>query len=131
MKLKSGSDKRIIFLGFQNQLEMPTLYRTCDLFILPSTGPGETWGLALNEAMAAGRPIISTFKTGGAIDLIDESHNGIIIAPGDVNSAVKFVEALRADKAAWQRASATSTERINNFAYNIIVKAIEAHLQKL
>ncbi len=45
----------MIFLDFQNQQKMPLVYRLCDIFVLPSMGPGETWGLAVNEAMACKR----------------------------------------------------------------------------
>ncbi|MEJ7587814.1 MAG: glycosyltransferase family 4 protein [Ferruginibacter sp.] len=39
------ADDRVIVMGFKNQQEMPAVYRMADLFILPSSGPGETWGL--------------------------------------------------------------------------------------
>jgi glycosyltransferase involved in cell wall biosynthesis len=64
------------FLPFQNQSIMPTVYRLADAFVLPSRGPGETWGLALNEAMASGRTIIASSNVGGARDLIQPGKNG-------------------------------------------------------
>jgi glycosyltransferase involved in cell wall biosynthesis len=76
--LKKQATENCIFLGFQNQKMMPILYRLADIFVLPSVGPGETWGLAINEAMACGIPVIASDKCGGAIDLIDSS-NGIVI----------------------------------------------------
>lgn len=57
---------------------MPVLYRLASFYVLPSTGPGETWGLALNESLASGTPIIASNKCGGAIDLINTS-NGCLI----------------------------------------------------
>jgi glycosyltransferase involved in cell wall biosynthesis len=63
-------DSRIICLGFQNQTIMPLVYRLGNVLVLPSKGPNETWGLAMNEAMASGLPIIASDKCGGAIDLI-------------------------------------------------------------
>ncbi len=76
--LKKQATENFIFLGFQNQKMMPIVYRLADVFVLPSQGPGETWGLAINEAMACGIPVIAADKCGGAIDLIDTS-NGIVI----------------------------------------------------
>lgn len=64
------------FLPFQNQQAMPAVYRLGDVFVLPSRGPGETWGLALNEAMAAGRPVIAGSKVGGARDLVADGVSG-------------------------------------------------------
>jgi glycosyltransferase involved in cell wall biosynthesis len=68
--------KNIHFLDFQNQKEMPVIYQSCDLFCLPSQGPGETWGLAVNEAMAAGKAILASDKVGCAVDLV--TNNGLI-----------------------------------------------------
>jgi len=70
IKAAADSDSRIICLGFQNQSIMPIVYRLGNVFVLPSKGPYETWGLAMNEAMASGLPIIASDCCGGAIDLI-------------------------------------------------------------
>jgi len=72
------------FLPFQNQRAMPAVYRLGDVFVLPSRGPGETWGLALNEAMAAGRPVIASDKVGGARDLITPDGNGWMFESGNL-----------------------------------------------
>jgi glycosyltransferase involved in cell wall biosynthesis len=78
----AGSDS-VHFLPFQNQSLMPLVYRLGNVFVLPSQGPGETWGLALNEAMATGRAIIASSKVGGARDLIQIGTNGWIFESGD------------------------------------------------
>jgi glycosyltransferase involved in cell wall biosynthesis len=71
------------FLPFQNQSVMPAVYRLGDVFALPSRGPGETWGMALNEAMACRRPVIAGSKVGGARDLIAAS-NGWVFESGNL-----------------------------------------------
>jgi glycosyltransferase involved in cell wall biosynthesis len=71
------------FLPFQNQSEMPSVYRVADLFVLPSRGPGETWGLAMNEAMASGRPVIAASRVGGARDLIKFGATGWTFESGN------------------------------------------------
>ncbi|RZK39362.1 MAG: glycosyltransferase, partial [Pedobacter sp.] len=55
---------RTHFMDFQNQTQMPAVYQACDLFCLPSQGPGETWGLAVNEAMACGKAVLVSDKVG-------------------------------------------------------------------
>nr|WP_294899500.1 glycosyltransferase family 4 protein [uncultured Pedobacter sp.] len=74
---------RVHFLDFQNQQYMPVIYQACDLFCLPSKGPGETWGLAVNEAMAAGRAVIVSDKVGCAVDLVADGINGYTFKSGD------------------------------------------------
>ena len=71
------------FMPFQNQSAMPAVYRLGDVFVLPSQGPEETWGLALNEAMASGRPVVASSMVGGACDLIRQDRNGWVFDSGD------------------------------------------------
>lgn len=64
--------ERFVVLPFQNQTRMPIVYRLGDFFILPSAF-GESWGLAVNEALACGRPVLVSDRVGCAADLIDDS----------------------------------------------------------
>ena len=82
----------IHFLNFQNQSYMPVVYNLCDVFVLPSKGPGETWGLAVNEAMAASRSVIVSDKCGCAVDLIDIGKNGYVFESGN---EVDLVEKMK------------------------------------
>ncbi|RFZ82245.1 glycosyltransferase [Mucilaginibacter terrenus] len=79
----------IHFLNFQNQSAMPAVYQACDLFCLPSMGPAETWGLAVNEAMACSKAIIASDKTGCVPDLVVNGRNGFIFKAGDVTSLLE------------------------------------------
>lgn len=76
---------RIHFMDFQNQSQMPVIYQASDLFCLPSKGPGETWGLAVNEAMAAGKAILVSDKVGCSVDLVKDGENGYIFKSDDLN----------------------------------------------
>lgn len=74
------------WLEFQNQSMMPVVYRLGDIFCLPSRGPGETWGLAVNEAMACGRPVIASTQCGCATDLVINGQTGHQFQAGDLAS---------------------------------------------
>ncbi len=76
LKELAAGDRRIHFLGFQNQQSMPVVYRLADIFVLPSVGPGETWGLALNEAMACNRTVIASDLCGATEDLVNKPGIG-------------------------------------------------------
>ena len=77
---------RLHFLGFQNQSQMPALYHMADVFCLPSAGPGETWGLAVNEALACGTPCLVSDRVGCGEDLLFEAHNGCVLPWNDVEA---------------------------------------------
>ncbi|GGH15210.1 glycosyltransferase family 4 protein [Mucilaginibacter phyllosphaerae] len=74
---KAGTrHSNIHFMNFVNQSAMPAIYQASDIFCLPSKGPGETWGLAINEAMACGKAVLVSDKTGCAADLVKDDNNG-------------------------------------------------------
>jgi len=82
IKAIAASDPdRFRVLPFQNQSRMPIVYRVGDLFVLPSAF-GETWGLAVNEALACGRPVLVSDHVGCAADVVDASC-GTIFSSAD------------------------------------------------
>jgi glycosyltransferase involved in cell wall biosynthesis len=125
LKRAAAGDPRILFLDFQNQRQMPVVYRLADIFILPSRGPGETWGLAVNEAMACGRAIGVSDMAGGAVDLVRDGENGIVFAPGDVDTCSKWITSLLEDRRQLADMQRASRERIGAFSYTQIVEAVE------
>lgn len=53
------------------------VYSLADVFVLPSRV--EPWGLVINEAMAAGLPVIATDRVGCEDDLVREGENGYVV----------------------------------------------------
>ena len=64
LKSEFNASSNIHFVGFQNQQSMPVWYRVGSVLCLPSAGPGETWGLAVNEALACGCTAIVSNRVG-------------------------------------------------------------------
>lgn len=124
IKQAANSLSNVTVLPFQNQSIMPVVYRLCDVFVLPSQGPGETWGLAINEAMASGRAVVASNKCGGAVDLISNGNNGFIINP-TINSLLEALKEMEKDKSTYKLFGQASLHRIQNFTYKHIVNAIE------
>ncbi len=73
-ELKKDAPNNLFFLPFQNQSKMPIIYRLANALILPSSGPGETWGLVMNEALACKIEVFASDKCGGAYDLLPSNH---------------------------------------------------------
>jgi len=87
--MKSYAMGNVQFLPFQNQSLMPVVYRLGDVFVLPSKGPGETWGLAVNEAMACGKPVLVSDKVGCAVDLVENGENGFVFNSSNLDDLTK------------------------------------------
>jgi len=115
LKGRAGNHARIHFLGFQNQSRMPVVYRLGDVFVLPSRGPGETWGLAVNEAMACGRPVVVSSNVGCAPDLVDET-NGAVVPPDDAGALREALDNVLSDSERRWRMGERSAERIQKWS---------------
>ena len=72
------------FAGFRNQSELPRFFRLADVFVLPSRH--EPWGLVVNEAMAAGCPVIVSTDVGCHADLVTDGVEGCVFPAGDIEA---------------------------------------------
>jgi glycosyltransferase involved in cell wall biosynthesis len=122
----------ILFVDFQNQERMPVVYAACDVFVLPSLGPGESWGLSVNEAMAAGKAVIVSNKCGSAVDLVLNGKNGFVFEADCATDAAEKMKLLADNKEKTARFGNYSLAIINQFTFNQFVSAIEnavSHLE--
>lgn len=123
LKQQAKNCPQVKFLPFQNQAIMPSIYQLSNALCLPSKGPGETWGLAMNEAMAAGLPVLGSTKAGGSIDLIKD--NGIIFQPEAVNEVKDYILTLKNSPKKYTDAQTASLSHIKNFTFTQIAEAVE------
>lgn len=131
MKSLSATNKNIHFLPFQNQSLMPVVYQLADVLALTSQGPGETWGLVVNEAMACGKAILASSKTGCATDLVIDNHNGYIFNSGSYESCKTAINNILADKENVNRMGMKSFEMIQPWSFSGIVAGIENQMKQL
>jgi glycosyltransferase involved in cell wall biosynthesis len=112
LKIRAEAIANVHFMPFQNQSVMPAVYRLGDVFVLPSQGPEETWGLALNEAMSSGRPVIASSRAGGARDLIAPGENGWMFESGDRQALERILrEAVDTGRAGLREMGRTAQAR--------------------
>ena len=128
LKSLAAKDDRILLIDFQNQQLMPAIYRVANLFILPSAGPGESWGLVLNEAMASGRAVIASNKTGGAIDLIEDGVNGLILDLKNNAPLKELIQSSLNDKQLLVEMGRQSRLKIQAFTFDHIATTIEDYM---
>ena len=70
--------------------DMPQAYAQADLLVLPTLA--DSWGLVVNEAMAAGLPILGSIKSQAVEELVKDGENGWVFDPAQrdaVNSALE------------------------------------------
>lgn len=86
-----NSGVKAIFHGFVNQSEMPGVFAAADVMALPSDGL-ETWGLAVNEAMACGLAAVVSDAVGCGPDLVEQGVTGAVFPLGNVDMLASALE---------------------------------------
>ena len=124
---RKSSSRSIHFLPFQNQSRMPVIYQACDLFCIPTKAPGETWGLAVNEAMAAGRAILASDEVGSAVDLVS-AENGLIFKSDNLIDLTQKLTGLVASKNELTRLGENSKQKIAEWSLEKQVHQILAQV---
>ncbi|WP_244437756.1 glycosyltransferase family 4 protein [Hyphomicrobium denitrificans] len=73
--------EHVHLIGRKAYDELPALYASADALVFPSLS--ETWGLVVNEAMAAGLPVLVSKGVGCHPDLVQEGINGRVFDPAN------------------------------------------------
>lgn len=118
------SNSKIHFMDFQNQSKMPAIYSIADVFVLPSLS--ETWGLAINEAMACGKAILASDGCGAAIDLVKEGQNGYTFRSANVQNLKEKMMFLSEDRSQLVKMGNESRRIIKDWNYENDCLAIES-----
>ncbi|MEO8678932.1 MAG: glycosyltransferase family 4 protein [Vicinamibacterales bacterium] len=92
--VRLGVGDRITLRGAVALDELLPLYRTFDIFVLP-TQPGEGIPRVLLEAMAGGLPVVTT-RVSGITSLITHDRNGVLIDESSAHAVAGAVRALAA-----------------------------------
>jgi len=113
LKEITEGNMNVFYLPFQNQGSMRNIYQLADVLVLPSAY-NETWGLVVNEAMAAGLAIIVSDKVGCAVDLVENEVNGYIFKSGDQRSLFNTINEIRIAKLSLMKQA--SVKKIKDFS---------------
>jgi glycosyltransferase involved in cell wall biosynthesis len=114
------------FLGHVPDEHLPDVYRSADLFVLPSVS-GEGFGIAAAEALASGVPVIAT--TGGAAaELIRHGHDGLIVPARDPEALAKAIAWLAADSATLRRMAIAASQRRPRLSWPLAIEQLAAIL---
>jgi len=116
----------IRFLGFKNQTELPGYYDLCDVLVLPSVF--EPWGLVINEAMNAARPVVVSDRVGCGPDLVQNGENGYIFPAGDIEGLRQALLNLLGDPQKSRLMGKKSLEIINQWGIEEDVAGLKAAL---
>ena len=119
----------VTFPGFVNQAALAGVYSACEVFVLPSND--EPWGLAVNEAMAAGLPIVAASGVGCVPDLVIDGRNGASFPVGDVAALAAALRPILVDAQLRADMARASVEIISRWSYEQCRQGLQAALDSL
>src|SRR5439155_1123868 len=90
---------RVLFAGHVLDADLPAFYQACDVFVLPSIARTEAFGVVQIEAMAAGRPVVSTNLPTGVPWVNRDGVSGLVVAPDNADALGAALAELGQDEA--------------------------------
>ncbi len=118
---------RVVLTGRMSDEAMPGLYQATDYCVLPSTTPAEMFGIVQLEAMACGRPVISTALSTGVREVNVPEVTGLVVPPGDSVALRGAMETLAGNAELRARLGAAGRSRV--LARFTVEHMIGAHLE--
>ena len=103
-RVAPGLRDRLVFLGKVSETDKARMLRSVDCYVAPNTG-GESFGMILTEAMAAGTPVVAS-DLDAFRRVLDSGRAGALFEVGNVDALITVLDdlldhpQLRADLAA-------------------------------
>jgi glycosyltransferase involved in cell wall biosynthesis len=111
-----GVSGSVRFVGHIANDDLPAWYNAATVFLYPTLAV-ESFGIAVAEAMACGRPVVAS-RLGGVRTSVDDPDTGFLVPPGDVAALAGAVDRLLRDP--WE------AERIGAAARKKALQALSA-----
>ena len=125
-----GIGDLVVFKGLAGYRELPGIYGLAKAFVHASTT--EQWGLVVNEAMAAGLPVLISERCGCVSELVKEAVNGFTFNPLRIEEIAHKMHLIHKDQSLLQSMGKKSAAIIadwdpERFARNLL-RAVECAL---
>jgi glycosyltransferase involved in cell wall biosynthesis len=122
-----GVEARVLFLGHRR--DVPDLLACCDLFVLPSLFEGLP--VSILEAMAAGKPVISS-AIGGTNEAVIDGQTGLLVPPGNPAELARAVTCLLSNPTLAAQMAANARARVEQeFSAEMMVQRVDAIYEEL
>jgi glycosyltransferase involved in cell wall biosynthesis len=125
-------EDRVHFVGFVKEEDKATYFLACDVFVCPSItlGMPEIWGIVVNEAMSAGKPVIVTTAVGCSSDLVRHGINGYIVPEKNVDALYKVLKLVLGDENLMINMGNASKRIINEcFTYSCVFRSLQESIE--
>jgi phosphatidylinositol alpha-mannosyltransferase len=115
---------RVVMLGRVTELDKARMLRSVDVYAAPNLG-GESFGIILTEAMAAGTPIVASdldaFRA-----VLDDGHTGVLFPTGDEAAMARALAALLDDPPRQAELRARARQAVKAYDWSRVAAAVYA-----
>ena len=123
---RHGSDMARL-VGAVSDEDLPRYYASADVFCSPATG-GESFGIVLLEAMAAGAPVVAS-NINGYRDVVTHQRNGLLAPPRESTSIAAAIAGVIDDPGLAQRLSDAGRRVAQHHRWQRVASEIEDYYQ--
>lgn len=109
-----GVSGKVTFEGFVSEDELNRLYHAADIFVLPSIGENESFGIVQLEAMKRGLPVVNTSLPTGVPYVSVDGITGSTVPPGHPEEIAAAVSTLLEKPDRYRRYSINAQRRVQN-----------------
>jgi glycosyltransferase involved in cell wall biosynthesis len=107
---------------------LPSLYAQAGIFVLPTLA--DEWGLVVNEAMAAGLPVLGSAYSQAVEELVEDCLTGWTFRPGQAGEMYKALDrALRTPHEKLEEMRRSARRQVENltpqFVADLVLQAIQ------
>ncbi|OOY26280.1 hypothetical protein BMI91_05690 [Thioclava sediminum] len=122
-----GLTDAVTLPGFVQYPDLPVLYHGAGALVVPSRV--EQWGLVVNEAMAAGLPVLVSDMAGCALDLVVDGRTGFTFAPTDTAALTARMTELAADPARAAAMGEAAATHVADWGLNAFAEGLVTAVQ--
>lgn len=128
-------EEHVTFHGFVSAPDLESLYRRCDVFVLPaitdSKGDTEGLGVVIIDAMSLRKPVVAS-GIGGIVDLIINEQTGLSVPPADAPALAQALRRVLTDEALGRRLGDAGYEHVQlNYSWPAIIERLQALYQEI
>jgi len=122
-RLPGALRERVTMLGAVANADLPPVYAACDVFLGPSVG-GESFGVVLVEAMAAGLPVVAS-DIAGYREVVRGGLDGLLVPPRDPAELASAAARVLDERSLAERLATAGRERARTCAWSEVVARLE------
>tara|TARA_Y100000294_G_scaffold138032_1_gene131206 strand:- start:31 stop:738 length:708 start_codon:yes stop_codon:yes gene_type:complete len=128
-QIRRDSLEDVVFVGYATYDELPSYYKTADIFCSPATGR-ESFGIVLLEAMAAGKPIVAT-NIDGYASVLTHGEEGLLAPPEDEKGLAQALISLMADESLRRQMAAKGVFTASEYSWDKVAQKVFAYYLRI